>query len=175
MENKNYKELLKDITTFIFDIDGVLTQCQVLVQNDGDLLRSFNVKDGYAIKQAVNQGYRIAIITGGNNIGTRKRCEQLGITDIYMANHLKIEPLKEFMDKYQLRPEEILYMGDDIPDVAPMKLVGLPTCPQDAVAEVKAVSRYISYLKGGEGCVREIIEQVMKVQGKWLTELTQRL
>ena len=135
MENKNYKELLGDITTFIFDIDGVLTQCQVLVQNDGDLLRSFNVKDGYAIKQAINQGYRIAIITGGNNIGTRRRFEQLGVTDIYMANHLKIEPLKEYMDKYGLRPEEILYMGDDIPDVAPMKRVGLPTCPQDAVPD----------------------------------------
>ena len=119
MENKNYKELLGDITTFIFDIDGVLTQCQVLVQNDGDLLRSFNVKDGYAIKQAINQGYRIAIITGGNNIGTRRRFEQLGVTDIYMANHLKIEPLKEYMDKYALRPEEILYMGDDIPDISP--------------------------------------------------------
>ena len=104
MENKNYKELLGDITTFIFDIDGVLTQCQVLVQNDGDLLRSFNVKDGYAIKQAINQGYRIAIITGGKNIGTRRRFEQLGVTDIYMANHLKIEPLKEYMDKYGLRP-----------------------------------------------------------------------
>ena len=175
MENKNYKELLGNITTFIFDIDGVLTQCQVLVQNDGDLLRSFNVKDGYAIKQAINQGYRIAIITGGNNIGTRRRFEQLGVTDIYMANHLKIEPLKEYMDKYKLRPEEILYMGDDIPDVAPMKRVGLPTCPQDAVPEVKAVARYISHLGGGQGCVREVIEQVMKVQGKWLTELTQRL
>ena len=133
MENKNYKELLGDITTFIFDIDGVLTQCQVLVQNDGDLLRSFNVKDGYAIKQAINQGYRIAIITGGNNIGTRRRFEQLGVTDIYMANHLKIEPLKEYMDKYGLRPEEILYMGDDIPDVAPMKRVGLPTSAVDRV------------------------------------------
>ena len=119
MENKNYKERLKDITTFIFDIDGVLTQCQVLVTNEGDLLRSFNVKDGYAIKQAINQGYRIAIITGGNNIGTRLRFEQLGVTDVYMANHLKIEPLKEYMDKYHLRPEEILYMGDDIPAVAP--------------------------------------------------------
>jgi len=163
MDNKNYKELLKDITTFIFDIDGVLTQCQVLVTNEGDLLRSFNVKDGYAIKQAINQGYRIAIITGGNNIGTRLRFEQLGVTDVYMANHLKIEPLKDYMDKYNLHPKEILYMGDDIPDVAPMKLVGLPTCPQDAVPEVKAVARYISHLGGGQGCVREVIEQVMKV------------
>ena len=160
MGNKNYKELLKDITTFIFDIDGVLTQCQVLVQNDGDLLRSFNVKDGYAIKQAINQGYRIAIITGGNNIGTRRRFEQLGVTDIYMANHLKIEPLKEYMDKYKLRPEEILYMGDDIPDVAPMKRVGLPTCPQDAVAEVKAVARYISHLEGGHRTGNEGTRQV---------------
>jgi len=175
MENKNYKELLKNITTFIFDIDGVMTGCQVLVTNDGDLLRSMNVKDGYAIKQAILQGYRVAIITGGRNEGTRLRFNELGVTDIYMANHLKVEPLAHYMTKYGIKAEEILYMGDDIPDVGPMKQVGLPTCPQDAVAEVKAVAKYISHLNGGEGCVREVIEQVLKVQGKWVTELTERL
>ena len=163
------------IKLILLDVDGTLTDGGIYLGNSGEELKKFNVKDGYAIKQAINQGYRIAIITGGNNIGTRLRFEQLGVTDVYMANHLKIEPLKEYMEKYDLRPEEILYMGDDIPDVAPMKLVGLPTCPQDAVAEVKAVARYISHLGGGQGCVREVIEQVMKVQGKWITELTQKL
>ena len=163
------------IKLILLDVDGTLTDGGIYLGNSVEELKKFNVKDGYAIKQAINQGYRIAIITGGNNIGTRRRFEQLGVTDIYMANHLKIEPLKEYMDKYKLRPEEILYMGDDIPDVAPMKRVGLPTCPQDAVAEVKAVARYISHLGGGQGCVREVIEQVMKVQRKWLTELTEKL
>ena len=163
------------IKLILLDVDGTLTDSGIYHGNNGEELKKFNVKDGYAIKQAINQGYRIAIITGGNNIGTRLRFEQLGVTDVYMANHLKIEPLKDYMDKYNLHPKEILYMGDDIPDVAPMKLVGLPTCPQDAVPEVKAVARYISHLGGGQGCVREVIEQVMKVQGKWLTELTHRL
>lgn len=167
MSNKNYKEILQNITTFIFDIDGVMTPSHVLVTTQGELLRPMNVKDGFALKQAVKKGYNVCIITGGNNEGTRIRFRDLGITDIYMGNNYKLDPFKEYTELYGISPQNILYMGDDIPDVLPMKQVLLPTCPQDAVAEVKKVAQYVSPYKGGYGCVRDVIEQVMKVQGTW--------
>jgi len=165
---KNYKELLNHITTFIFDVDGVLTNGSILVSNEGDLLRSMNIKDGYALKKASKSGYTVCIISGGKNEGVRKRLQGLGITDIHLGVEDKVTCLNKLFEAYGIKPEQAAYMGDDIPDIYPMKKVGLPTCPQDAVAEVKAVSSYISHKKGGEGAARDLIEQVLKVQGKWI-------
>ncbi|MDO4729474.1 MAG: HAD-IIIA family hydrolase [Bacteroidota bacterium] len=167
MEKKSYKEFLKNITTFVFDIDGVLTNGQVLVTNEGELLRSMSVKDGFVMKLAVEKGYNICIITGGNNQGAKKRLEDLGITDIFMKKAQKLNSFLQYQQQKGLKKEEILYMGDDIPDIPPMLHSGLATCPQDAVPEVKAVANYISHLNGGEGCVRDVITQVLKVRGDW--------
>ena len=167
MEDKSYKEFLKNITTFVFDVDEVLTNAQVLVTNEGELLRSMSVKDGFVMKLAIEKGYNICIITGGNNQGTKKRFEDLGITDIFMKKAQKLESFLQYKESKGLKTEEILYMGDDIPDILPMKHSGLATCPQDAAPEVKAVSHYISHLKGGKGCVRDVITQVLKIRGDW--------
>ena len=163
----SYKKLLPNITTFVFDIDGVFTDGQVLITTSGELLRKVSVKDGYAVKTALDKGFRVCLISGGTNEGVRDRFKALGVKDIYMGAHHKMEPLHEYLDGYKIDPKEVLYMGDDIPDILPMQFIGLPTCPHNAVPEVKAVSEYISHLNGGEGCVRDVIEQVLKVQGKW--------
>ena len=165
--NKNYKEILNHITTFIFDVDGVLTDSSVHVTESGEMLRIMNIRDGFAMKAALESGYNVCIISGGNNEGVRIRLRNLGITDIHLASPNKVDTFKEYIDLYAIKPEEVLYMGDDIPDYHVMKLVGLPTCPQDASPEIKAISKYISHKNGGKGAVREVIEQVMKVQGKW--------
>ncbi len=164
---KSYKEYLKDITTFIFDVDGVFTDGTLFITSDGEMLRTMNVKDGYALKTALHKGYNICIITGGTNEGVRKRLEGLGVKDIFMGAHHKIEALEDYLSKHQLRHKEVLYMGDDLPDIPPMKQILLPCAPQDAVAEVKNHSKYISHKKGGKGCVRDVIEQVLKVRGDW--------
>lgn len=165
---KNYKELLNQISTFVFDVDGVLTDGNIQISTKGELLRTMNTKDGYALKTAQRAGFTVCIISGGKNEGVRQRLRDLGITDIYLGIEDKVEQLDEFFDIYDINPDEVLYMGDDIPDMYPMKKIGLPCCPQDAVAEVKEVSKYVSHRKGGKGCVRDIVEQVLKVQGKWL-------
>ena len=166
---KNYKEYLNHINTFIFDVDGVLTDGSIQVNTKGELLRTMNIKDGYALKTAQQNGYTVCVISGGTNEGVRLRLRDLGITNIFLGVQDKVEQLNEFMDIYDLKPENLLYMGDDIPDLYVMKLVGMPCCPQDAAAEIKEISRYVSHKKGGKGCVRDVIEQVLKVQGKWLT------
>lgn len=165
---KNYKEYLNHVDTFIFDVDGVLTDGTIQISSEGELLRSMNIKDGYALKTAVNVGFTVCIISGGKNEGVRKRLRDLGITDIYLGVQDKVEQLDEFIDIYNLKKENVLYMGDDIPDLYVMKMIGMPCCPQDAAPEVKEISRYISHKKGGKGCVRDVIEQVLKVQGKWM-------
>jgi 3-deoxy-D-manno-octulosonate 8-phosphate phosphatase (KDO 8-P phosphatase) len=165
---KSYKEYLKDITTFVFDVDGVLTDGSLLITTEGEMLRKMNVKDGYAMKVALGKGYNICIITGGTNEGVRNRLRGLGITDIYLGSHHKDEPLDEYLDVHNIDPKHVVYMGDDIPDIPPLKAVGLATCPQNAVPEVKAVCHYISHINGGDGCVRDIIEQVLKVRGDWM-------
>lgn len=164
---KNYKTILQDITTFVFDVDGVLTDGSLLVTNEGDLLRTMHVRDGYALKKAVDSGFNVCIISGGKNEGVRERLRVLGVTDIYLGASDKVEHLDEYMDIYNIKPENIAYMGDDIPDIYPMQMVGLPSCPQDAAPEVKRISTYISHCNGGQGCVRDLIEQVLKVQEKW--------
>ncbi len=165
---KSYKEYLNEINTFIFDVDGVYTDGSLLIDNDGNLLRTMNVKDGYATKVALNKGYNVCIITGGNNIAVKSRLASLGITDIYLNCHDKIEAFEDYCSKKNITPNQILYMGDDLPDLPVMNRVGLPTCPQDAVAEVKNASQYISHINGGKGCVRDVIEQVLKVQENWI-------
>lgn len=163
----SYKELMNDITTFIFDVDGVLTDGSVFVTNEGEILRTMNIRDGYALKAAVESGYNVCVISGGSNEGVRVRLRNLGITEIHLGSPDKVETYKEYIELYNIQPEQVLYMGDDIPDFHVMKLVGLPTCPQDASPEIKAISKYISHKNGGKGAAREVIEQVMKVQEKW--------
>lgn len=164
---KSYKEIMPQIGTFIFDVDGVLTDGTVTVFPDGQLVRSMNIKDGYALKTAVKMGYNVCIISGGTNPAVKSRLQALGITDIYLGAHHKMEQFEEYLDIYNIDPSTVLYMGDDIPDIPVMKICGLPTCPKDAVPEVMNISSYISQIKGGKGCVRDVIEQVLKVQDKW--------
>lgn len=158
---------LNQVKAFVFDVDGVLSDGNILVTDDGEQLRTFNTKDGYALQLAIKRGYPIAIITGGKSPGIKKRMEGLGIRDIYLDIHDKKAVLHDWLSENQLTLADILYMGDDIPDLANMKIVGLPACPADAVEEIKAVSVYISPKKGGGGAARDVIEKVLKLQGKW--------
>ncbi len=164
---KSYKEIMPGITTFIFDVDGVLTDGTVTLFPDGELVRRMNTKDGFALKTAINMGYHICIISGGTNPTVKSRLNDLGIENIYLGSHNKAEQMEEFMNKYDIQLKNILFMGDDIPDLPVMKMVGLPACPRDAVQEIQQISKYISQKKGGKGCVRDVIEQVLKVQDKW--------
>jgi len=172
---KSYKEIMPQITTFIFDVDGVLTDGNVTVFTDGQLIRTMNIKDGFALKTAVRMGFNVCIISGGTNEGVKTRLRGLGLTDIYLGIHDKIEQLDEYLDIYNINPEHVLYMGDDIPDFPVMKLVGLPACPKDAVPEIQDISLYVSQKKGGNGCVRDVIEQVLKVQDKWKVNFDAKL
>lgn len=167
-QEKSYKEYLKHITTFILDVDGVLTDGNIQVNTQGEMFRTMNVKDGYGLKTAIDQGFNVCVISGGSNDGVRVRLEKLGIKDIFLGAHNKTEILKNYLKENNVKRENTLYMGDDLPDYKVMQEVGLPTCPQDAVPEIKAISKYVSHKKGGKGCVREVIEQVLKVQGKWM-------
>jgi 3-deoxy-D-manno-octulosonate 8-phosphate phosphatase (KDO 8-P phosphatase) len=164
----NFKEDLLKVKAFAFDVDGVLSG-NLLMTNDGHQLRSANIKDGFAIQLAVKKGFIITIITGGHADSIPSRYNSLGVADVFMKSENKVEDFSKFCAKYNLSPENVLYMGDDIPDYNVMKIVGIPTCPSDAAEEIKAVSKYISTLKGGEGCVRDVIEQVMRAQGKWIS------
>ena len=168
MAKKNYKALLQKITTLIFDVDGVLTDSSILVTSDGEMLRKMNTRDGLALKLAVDAGLNVCIISGGSNEGVRKRLQGLGLKDVILGAHDKIKNLKILMASLDVTKEEIMYMGDDIPDIPVMEVVGLPCCPQDAVPEIKAVSEYISHKNGGQGAVRDIVEQILKIKGLWL-------
>ncbi|PHR98216.1 MAG: 3-deoxy-D-manno-octulosonate 8-phosphate phosphatase [Leeuwenhoekiella sp.] len=170
MSDKSYKEYLNQITTFIFDVDGVMTDGSLIIDSQGEMLRTMNVKDGYALKTAINKGFNMCIISGGTNEGVRSRLEALGVSDIHLGAHAKIEFLNDYLAKNNIKAENVLYMGDDIPDYPVMQQVGLPCCPQDAVKEIKEVAKYVSHKKGGKGCVRDVIEQVLKVQGKWMQD-----
>ena len=164
---KSYKEIMNNITTFIFDVDGVLTDGTVHVSQTGEMLREMNIKDGFAMKAALETGYNVCIISGGSNEGVRIRLRNLGITDIHLGSPDKVATFNEYIELYNIKPEQVLYMGDDIPDYHVMQLVGLPTCPQDSSPEIKTISKYISHKDGGKGAVRDVIEQIMKVQEKW--------
>ncbi len=169
----NLLEKFRDIHTFIFDVDGVFTNSDLLILENGNLLRKMNVRDGYAVKRAIKSGYRICIITGGTSSGVVTRLESLGISDIYSGINDKLDTFEEFVITYDLDTSGILYMGDDIPDYEPMRRAGLPCCPQDAANEIVDVSQYISPKNGGDGCVRDVIEKVLKLHGKWLDESPQ--
>lgn len=168
MAKKNFKQLLKDVKAFVFDIDGVLTDGSVQVLENGEMARTMNTRDGYALQHAVKNGFIIGIISGGKSEPTRGRLEKLGIQDIYLGIHDKLDKLKEFMHIHNLKYDNILYMGDDMPDYEVMQKCGIPTCPKDAAPEIKDLSVYISDKIGGDGCVRDVIEQVMKVHKKWM-------
>lgn len=165
-----FKDQLKQIRAFIFDVDGVLSHHDMNLTPEGELIRTSCTKDGYVIMYSLRKGYIVAIISGGGAPGVRERFEKLGIKpeDIYLKIADKTEALKEVMERYGLSREEIMYMGDDIPDYVVMTQVGLPVCPLDACEEIKAVSRYISDVRGGEGCVRDVMVQALKARGDWM-------
>lgn len=168
----NFKELLTQVKAFVFDVDGVLSNSTIPLHPSGEPMRMVNIKDGYAIQHAIKKGFYVAIITGGNTEAVRVRFERLGVTDIYMASQIKMKDLTHFMQLRDLKKEDVLYMGDDIPDYMVMHHVGIPVCPADAAPEIKALSLYVSPLSGGEGCARDVLEQVMKAQGKWMDDET---
>ena len=159
---------VQKIKAVVFDVDGVLSAATIQMDDKGDPLRTINIKDGYAIQLAVKHGIQLAIMTGGHNENVRWRYEYLGVKDIYINCSMKIRTWEEFLKKYELQEDEIIYVGDDIPDYEVMKRAGCPCCPKDACTEIKEISTYISDCKGGQGVARDILEQVMKAQGKWV-------
>ena len=161
---------LKKVRAIIFDVDGVLSAETVPMSQEGEPLRTVNIKDGYAIQLAQKSGLRIVILTGGNTESIRERYERLGVEDIYMGCIVKIEKYEQVKHAYGLSDDEIIYMGDDIPDYEVMKRCGCSCCPADACRDIKAISRYISSIKGGYGCGRDVLEQVLRAQGKWLSD-----
>ncbi len=165
-----FKEKLKSIRAFIFDIDGVLSHQAMEITRYGELMRTSCTKDGYAIMYSIRKGYVIAVISGGGAPGVRERLEKLGVKteDIYLKIADKTKALEEIAQRYSLKNEEILYMGDDIPDYNVMQIVGIPVCPLDACEEIKSIAQYISDIKGGDGCVRDVISQVLKAKGDWM-------
>jgi 3-deoxy-D-manno-octulosonate 8-phosphate phosphatase (KDO 8-P phosphatase) len=167
----NILSLFKPVKTFVFDVDGVLATSLVLVL-PGEMARSMNTKDGYAMQLAIKKGYRVVIISGGKSEPVRERLNGLGIKDIFLGIHNKKEVLQEYAEQHRLLWEEILYMGDDIPDYGPMRLVGLPCCPADATNEIKEISKYISLINGGHGCGRDVIEKVLKLNSDWDLDTT---
>ena len=160
---------LNKIKALVFDVDGVLSSETIPLHPDGLPMRTVNIKDGYALQLAVKMGLHVAIITGGCSEAVRKRYEGLGITDIYMKAAVKTNEFSHLLEKYKLLPEEVLYMGDDIHDYEVMRICGLPCCPADAAPEIKAISVYVSHRNGGYGCGRDVIEQVLKAQKKWMS------
>lgn len=164
---RNFKEQLADIKAFAFDVDGVLTDGTMILHPSGELVRTSNARDGYALHKAVEMGYPVAIISGGSSISLQQRFVNLGIGDIYLGCKDKCDALNEFCQKHNLEHSQILYMGDDLPDYQVMKLAGIPTCPQNADSEIKQISLYISDFDGGKGCVRDVIEQVLRLNGHW--------
>ncbi|MFI3321693.1 MAG: HAD hydrolase family protein [Rikenellaceae bacterium] len=164
----NFKEDILKVKAFAFDCDGVLTDGRIIVLPSGEALRSYNSKDGFAIALALKKGYKVAIISGGKGDGMMARFTNLKIEDIHLGCGDKLHTLKGFTEKYNLELDQILFMGDDIPDIEPMIASGVATAPSDAAVEVKDAAKYISNFRGGEGCVRDVVEQVLKAQGNWV-------
>lgn len=160
---------LKKIKAVAFDVDGVLSRHTIVLHPSGEPMRTVNIKDGYALQLAIKMGLHVAIITGGTSQAVRRRYEGLGISDVYLGCAVKIHTYEAFLEKYGLTDEEVLYMGDDIPDYEILTRCGCPCCPADAAPEIRSVSCYISHLAGGEGCGRDVLEQVLRAQGKWMS------
>lgn len=171
----SYKEKLKNIKAFVFDVDGVFTDGSVYLLPGGNMCRVMSVLDGYAVVKALKNNYLIGVITGGNDEMVKHRINYLGIEDYYAKSHDKMADFEDFKMKYHLKNEEILTMGDDIPDLHIMKHSAIAACPENAVPEIKGIADYISPVKGGSGAVRDVIEQVMKAQGKWHDDNTQSI
>ena len=163
----NFKEDIAKIKAFVFDVDGVLTEGSIIVTPDGDFIRKYCAKDGFAITYAIKKGYKVAIITGGRGHCLQLRIEMLGITDYYTNCYEKLDALNDLMARTGLKREEIIYMGDDLPDVEPMLYLDMSACPADAAPEVIEAARYVSEFNGGRGCVRDVIEQVLRARGDW--------
>lgn len=157
----------KLITTFVFDVDGVLTDGSLLVLPGGVMARSMNIRDGYALQLAVKKGYRVLVISGGNSPEVQERLNKLGVTAVWMQTSDKSSVLADYMRNEKLSANELLYMGDDIPDLPVIQMAGLPCCPADAAQEIRDVAVYISHIAGGKGCARDVIEKVMKLRGDW--------
>ena len=164
----NFKEELQNVKAFVFDIDGVLSTQTIALSVWGQPLRTVNLRDGYAIQLAVKKGYKVGVISGAKSKEYITRLKTLGVTDIYLNSRIKKESLKELAGKWNTDFRHILYMGDDIPDFEVMKMVGLPVCPADADSEIKQVALYISDKNGGEGCVRDVIEQTLRLHNNWM-------
>lgn len=167
MELVHVFDKFKSVRAFVFDVDGVFTDNSLLVTDQGELLRTMNVRDGQAIKWAVKAGFEFCVITGGRSPGVVSRLSALGVQEIYSNMQDKWPPFKQFLDRTGFSAQDICYMGDDLPDLPVMRKVGLPVCPNDAVPEVLDIAEYISPYKGGHGCVRDVLEKVLKLQGKW--------
>lgn len=159
--------LFNPIKAFVFDLDGVMTDGSLIIHPGGEFIRTMDIKDGYALQLAVKKGYRVAVISGSFSQPCMDRLHYLGITDVWMKAKDKLAVLNEYLSANELDNKQVVFMGDDLPDLEVMEAVGLPACPADAVPEIKAVSRYISARNGGKGCVRDIIEKVLRVNGDW--------
>lgn len=157
----------KEIKAFVLDVDGVLTDGTLLLLDDGQMARRMNIKDGYALQLAIKKGYHILVISGGNSDAVKLRLQRLGVVEVFMNVTDKKEVFEKYMSKYELKKEQVLYMGDDIPDLVPMEMAGLSCCPADAVPEIKNIAHYISPVNGGYGCVRDVIEKVLKINDHW--------
>lgn len=164
---KNFKQQLQHIKGFVFDVDGVLTNGSLLITSEGEFLRTMNIKDGYALQLAVKKGFKVAVISGGHSDGVPKRMNRLGITNVFMGVEDKMKVFENFLKENFLKADEIIYMGDDMPDLKVMQQCGIATCPADAVADIKKICLYVSPANGGAGCVRDIIEQTMRLHRKW--------
>ncbi len=163
----NVLSLFEKVKVFVFDIDGVLTDSMLHVQETGELLRRMNIKDGYALQLAVKKGYKVWVISGGHSNASKRRLNNLGVMDVFIGVENKLEKLQEMLDMHGLTTEQVLFMGDDMPDIPSMRLCGLATCPNDAAVEVCNIAHYISPIKGGMGCVRDVIEKVLKINNDW--------
>lgn len=163
----SYKTKLKNINTFIFDVDGVMTDGTVILSSSGEMVRTMHTKDGLAIRKAVDTGYNVAVISGGNSDMVKDRMNYLGVKDVFLKVQDKIEVFEDYLIMNQITAENVLYMGDDLPDYEVMTKVGLATCPNDACPEIKSISEYVSHKNGGNGCVRDVIEQVLKLNNNW--------
>jgi 3-deoxy-D-manno-octulosonate 8-phosphate phosphatase (KDO 8-P phosphatase) len=163
----NILPVFKNIKAFVLDVDGVLTDSSVLVFDDGQMVRRMNIKDGYALQLAIKKGYKVLVISGGTSNAVKVRLAKLGVNDCHLNVTNKKDVLLQYVQQHGLLWDEVLYMGDDIPDLEVMQMAGLPCCPADAVPEIRQVSKYVSPVPGGEGCVRDVIEKVLKLNDQW--------
>ena len=166
----NFKEDIAQVEAIVLDVDGVMTDGGIIPTTDGDFVRRYNAKDGYAIAAALREGMKICVISGGRGRMLENRLTMLGVTKMYLNCMDKVAAMHEFFEEHGINPENVIYMGDDIPDYRVMQQIGLPCCPRDAAPEIRDISLYISHLDGGQGCVRDVTEQVLKAQGKWMAD-----